>query len=124
MTYLKNILFALDKLGNAISGGNHKCTISGRIGYYCVNAIAAVKWFWLFLQSIVDFAFYPIDGKGHCKQAYLKEQTNEFYKLNSFKLLALFVLTFVTLIACVAISVLTWSYYLIKLFYKKITLEN
>lgn len=115
-TYAKEVLISLDRVGNALSGGNSLCTISGRTGYYAQFSLMSVRWFWVILEKVIDFAFYPIDGKGHCYQAFLKETDNEFYELNSFKALALFVLAVITCGSCIVISLFTWSYHLIKKF--------
>jgi len=118
MTYARSVLMALDRLGNALSGGNSLCTISGRTGYYARFSLLSVRWFWILLEKVIDFAFFPFDGKGHCYQAYLKETKNEFYRLNSFRFLALFVLAVLTIPTCVLISSISWPIYFVKLLIK------
>jgi len=120
MTYAKSVLIAIDQLGNAIAGGNPDCTISGRIGYYHSISVVPYLWYWSVLAFIVDITFYPFDGKGHCRQAYEKEQLNEFYELNSFKLLALFVLTLIVLGSCLIMCPLFWIIYGVKTFINRI----
>lgn len=100
MTYIKNILVSIDQLGNTISGGNPDNTISGRIGFFANHAFIYVKWYWLFLQMIVNATFYPLDGPCHCHQAYHNEEDEEYYHV---KFLGLFVLSLITLFSCLII---------------------
>lgn len=75
--WLKEVLMALDRLGNAICKGNSLCTVSGRTGYYSENVnikSESVSLFWTTLEKIIDWAFLPIDGPNHCKQTYKKEK--------------------------------------------------
>lgn len=120
MTYAKSVLIAIDQLGNAIAGGNPDCTISGRIGYYNERSVEPYLWYWQILRFIVDLTFYPFDGKEHCKQAFEKEYFNEFYSLNSFKGLALFVLSLMVVGTCAILCPLFWLIHLIKYLVGKI----
>ena len=70
MWWLKNILIAIDQLGNAISGGNPDNTISATTGYMANFSNSPYKVFWKILEKIIDFTFYPMDGKGHCISSY------------------------------------------------------
>ncbi len=72
--YIFSILIAIDKLGNAIAGGSHLNTISGRVGFFA-NVKNAALWplYWAIIELLINWAFYPIDGTNHCYQAYLKE---------------------------------------------------
>jgi len=119
MTYAKSVLIAIDQLGNALAGGNPDCTISGRIGYYSTHSKGLIKLYWLALEAVVDFTFYPFDGYDHCYQAYVKEQKNEFYTLNSFKVLALLVLSIITLGSCAILAPIFWLIYGIKTLIKE-----
>jgi len=119
MTYAKGILISIDQLGNAIAGGNPDCTISGRTGYYAHHSKGLILIYWLTLQAVIDFTFYPFDGYSHCYKAYRKEERNEFYKLNSFKFLALLVLSIITVGSCLILAPLFWLIYGVKLLIKE-----
>lgn len=121
-TYVKRVLIGIDKLGNAIAGGNEECTISGRTGYHAENTTGPMLYYWLFLQLIIDITFYPWDGMGHCKQAYEKE-TDKFLELKSFRGLALFVLSLFTLVSCAIMAPVFWIIYGIKTLIKKIAMS-
>ena len=83
--YLKNLFLAieqlfesrpkwvpmnLDKVGNALCAGDYRATVSGRVGYHALN----LKLYWVILEWVIDAAFYPIHGKGHCLMAYELEE--------------------------------------------------
>lgn len=70
--YISHIFIAIDQFGNALAGGNSDNTISARVGnynhhYYEKNK---VPWYWSLFERIIDTAFYPVDGPGHCHEAY------------------------------------------------------
>lgn len=113
MTYVKEILVAIDQLGNAIAGGSSQCTISGRTGYYAINAYASILWYWIALQFIIDFTFYPWDGKGHCFQAYEKEES-KFKEVKHAVPLVLFLLSLITICSCLIIAPISWTIFGIK----------
>lgn len=75
-----NVLIAVDKLGNTLSGGNHNSTISARVGYFSENPKNSIvgRLYWKGLEKIIDFSFKPMDGDNHCHQAYVKEGGNLF----------------------------------------------
>lgn len=99
--YWLNIGISLDKLGNSISGGSHKVTISARTGKHA-NTPGAFKTYWKLQESIINFAFHPVDGPDHCHNAYKKERedTEVMREGNPFLrgILAIIVLTFCILI--------------------------
>lgn len=64
---LYRILLAVDKLGNALSGGDHNVTISARLGYMTHHRD---MWWAHFVAMIVDLSFFPVEGKGHCLNAW------------------------------------------------------
>ena len=70
--YFLNVGISLDKLGNSLSGGSHKVTISARTGKHA-NTPGTYKTYWQLQQAIINFAFYPVDGPDHCQEAYKKE---------------------------------------------------
>jgi hypothetical protein len=108
---------AIDKLGNAIAGGNHNCTVSGRVGYYQYNAKKPWIFYWKFLAVVIDAAFFPLDSHHHCREAYLKEKNEKFSDTKN--IAAIFVLSILTLVSCAAIAIVTWSILLVKTLIKK-----
>lgn len=69
MGWLPNILIAIDQLGNALAGGHPDVTISARVGYHTLPGQPKSR-YWSLLRRVIDFTFWPIDGDGHCRQAY------------------------------------------------------
>lgn len=80
MSYLGNFFLSIDQLGNVIAGGNPDNTISARIGYYNQHNITKNKapWQWRFFEKIIDFSFWPIDGKNHCHEAFHNDAGEDF----------------------------------------------
>ena len=74
MPYWFNLLVAIDQLGNAIADGNPDNTISARVGYFASDEHKSkIKPYWKMLERIIDFTFEPIQGPGHCHNAWLAE---------------------------------------------------
>jgi uncharacterized membrane protein len=76
--WLVNTFKAQDRFLNALCGGHADNTISARVGYHIT---AGGHWhspFWRGLALMIDSTFKPIDGDGHCEQAYAQEK-NYFY---------------------------------------------
>ena len=94
------VLVAVDQLGNAIAGGNPDSTISARVGYFSQNANRG-KAYWKILESIIDFAFYPIDGPRHCYQAWQAEDEH-FWRGSD---LTRFILSLIIIITCPIIAI-------------------
>lgn len=119
MDYKKNYigknLNQLSQLGNTLIDGEVDISISGRIGY---NNIYHYNWFWGVCQKIVDFAFYPLDGWGHCYDAYKNDKNESYNPGGSF--IALVILISLVTIVCIPLSVLSWAYLGIKLLIKYI----
>jgi len=67
-----NILLSIDQFGNAVANGNPDSTISARAGYYANYGISETKHprYWKFIEKMIDFAWWPIERKNHCKEAY------------------------------------------------------
>jgi hypothetical protein len=65
-------LIAFDQLGNAIARGNPDTTISARVGYYANynNSKPGSMKFWKFTEKMINFAWWPYERDGHCKDAY------------------------------------------------------
>jgi len=74
MSWIKGVLIAIDQLGNAIAGGNPDATISARTGYFANAAKSDFRYYWVTMEYIIDFSFYPIDGPNHCYESYLDEK--------------------------------------------------
>jgi len=75
MNWAVGVLIGVDQLGNAIAAGNPDSTISARVGYFadkdtCSFQERCIKYYWLILEWVINFAFLPIDGPVHCLQAY------------------------------------------------------
>lgn len=74
LPYWFNVLVALDQLGNALADGNPDNTISARVGYFASNKYPCrLKRYWQTLERIIDSTFEPIQGPGHCYNAWLAE---------------------------------------------------
>lgn len=93
-TYLGNILVAIDQLFNALAAGDADGTISARLGY--LQAKRPDDWT-DFLAEVVDMTFFPVDGEGHCRQAYEKDESEAYLKGND---TALAILSLFVLIGC------------------------
>ena len=109
--YINNVLIGLDQLGNALAGGNPDNTISGRTGYFAIHSGYYTKWFWMLMQFIIDFTFFPIDGWHHCQMAYEAEKDEEFYALRKF---AIFIFVLITVVCCLVLSIIFYFVYLIR----------
>ncbi|WP_444932280.1 hypothetical protein ACJJIF_11100 [Microbulbifer sp. SSSA002] len=70
--WLRNVLIALDRLGNAIAGGSPNATISARCGYFSRVTETPFRRYWRFLERVINYALLPIDGPDHCYQSYLR----------------------------------------------------
>lgn len=108
MSYLGNFFVSIDQLGNVLAGGNPDNTISSRVGYYTEAFYPAEKvpLKWKVFKNIINFTFYPIDGKAHCKEAYYNDVGEEFDKgTNDF---AVALLAILISISCIFISILLY----------------
>ncbi len=112
MTYFKNLLVGIDQFGNAICGGNPDNTISARIGYFALPTSKTSGYYWQGVEAIVNFTFWPVDGPGHCLQAFEADPEEIFYDNNGDVFKGL--LSVVIVIACVPISTLLYLYWLVK----------
>jgi hypothetical protein len=112
MSYLKNILIGIDQLGNTIAGGNPDCTISGRIGYYANHAISVTRWYWIAMQAIVNFTFYPLDGLEHCYYAYQNEEDENYIAPKG---VLIFILSFITIGSCFILAPLHYVLWFFKI---------
>lgn len=78
--YISHLFIAVDQFGNALAGGNSDNTISARVGYYNHHYYGKnkVPWYWSLFERIIDTAFYPVDGPGHCHEAYHNDPAEVF----------------------------------------------
>lgn len=103
------MLVAIDQLGNTLAGGDPDITISARVGFFAnYSENRSYYYYWKFLERVIDFTFYPLDGSGHCLQA-LKADNEQGHTHGSDIMRALLGLIAVT--ACLFIAVITWSAY-------------
>ena len=102
-SYMLNIGISLDKLGNSLSGGSHKITISARTGKHA-NKPGPYRTYWKLQEAIVNFAFLPVDGPDHCFQAYTKEKKDSEYMREGNKIVR-GVLACIILPSCILIGV-------------------
>jgi hypothetical protein len=70
--YVLDILVSIDQLANAIGGGNPDCTISARTHVLHGR-------YWRLVERVIDYAFFPVDGEGHCRQAFENEPDEIYY---------------------------------------------
>lgn len=108
MGYLLNIGISVDQLGNALTGGDPDNTISARVGYH--NHQKNTPFQWVILRYIIDITFYPVDGWGHCHQAYHSDPSEDFTKGSNIALAFLFILI---LANCIIISIILYFLWLI-----------
>ena len=114
-SYLGNNFNAWSQAANAFTGGHADVSISARIGEK--NLYDKVNWFWRSAMWIVDNTFYPVDGKGHCYNAYLNDSYEDYQSNRLPKQLQVFGLYMVACIVVLFCSILApifWSYELIK----------
>jgi hypothetical protein len=81
VSYLFNLLVAVDQLFNVLAGGNPDVTISGRIGWHCKNSESV---FWHTLRMVVDNTFAPLDGEQHCYTTLLEDSDVDTLSTNVF----------------------------------------
>ena len=104
-SYWLNLGISLDKLGNSVSAGSNKITISGRTGKYS-HTEEPYNPLWKLQEAVINFAFYPVDGPNHCLEAYkkekhLREEMREGNKLARLVMFWLIVLEFCVIIGVV-----------------------
>jgi|JI7StandDraft_1071085.scaffolds.fasta_scaffold483599_1 hypothetical protein len=119
MRYLFNLLVSIDQLGNTICGGNPDCTISARIGYFASLKTGIYRYYWKFVESIVDFTFWPLQGPGHCFKAY-QNDPGDVVNNNNVAFFRL-IMTFFIMATCIPMSAF---FYLIYPFRKLLKLER
>jgi len=98
--YIYRVLLGFDKLFNAIAGGNEEIAISARVGYYSMNGGK----YWRFLRSLINFAFYPVDGQYHCEKSAANEINNDGDIFHDAGVIDFAVLTLIIFITCPLIA--------------------
>jgi hypothetical protein len=79
---LQEAFLAVDRRVNALCGGDPKSTISARVGYfskhYRSKGLKRGR-YWRLLEKVINYAFKPLDGPGHCQMA-MEIEGHERYK--------------------------------------------
>ena len=117
MSYIVNFFVSIDQLGNTIAGGNPDNTISSRVGFYNKhNTIPGEKapWQWRLFQKIINLSFWPIDGKGHCHEAFHNDAGEDFDK-NTKNILVAILAAVIIIPSCVLISILLYTLYALRI---------
>ena len=78
MSWILNVLIAIDQLGNAITGGNPDNTISARAAHFSRFSDSKFKHYWKIIEKIIDLTFEPVDGENHCLKSYHNEKGHHF----------------------------------------------
>ena len=119
MSWLRNVLIGIDQLGNTVAGGNPDVTVSARVGYNAKMVKGKTRHYWLLMELLINFTFYPDDGPNHCYEAYMADK-NEEHKHGSDWMR--FILSVFIIVGCIFLSVITRLYVLIfpKAHYSKL----
>ena len=117
-SYWLNLGLSFDKLGNCLSGGSHKITISARTGKHA-NEPGPYKSYWELQEAIINFAFLPVDGPEHCWQAYQKEIDDAEHMRHGNKFVR-GILALIVLPSCLIIG----SFLRVLFFFKKINFTS
>ena len=80
MSYIESVASGFSNFLNAVAGGNPDVSISARTGYLAEKISLDYRWYWLLVRYFIDLIFLPIEGPGHCRRAYLNDQTERFKK--------------------------------------------
>lgn len=103
MKWFLRILIAIDQLGNAIAGGYPDAVISARVGYFANKEKSPIQRYWIALEWVIDFAFYPIDGPNHCLCSLNDDKDEKFIHGSDF---ARAILGLIIIAACIFIAVI------------------
>ncbi len=116
MPKIITILITIDRIGNAIAGGNPNAVISARVGYFSSKKKTPFRRYWQFLEIVINFSFYPIDGPNHCFRAFQNDKNNNFIHGSDFAKATLgIIIIFASLFIAVSLRVATvvipsWHY--------------
>jgi hypothetical protein len=108
-SYFGRLANCLSQLAHTISGGAADVSISGKTGYK--TFVKKSDW-WESLRVIVDFAFKPIDGVDHCKNAYMVDK-NEKYHIGE-GLIQDIICSIFVIIFCPIISIFSYTYLAVR----------
>lgn len=117
-SYIYRVFVGIDQLGNAVAGGNPDNTISGRTGYFAKSAHDSVRWYWIILEKLINFTFYPLDGPEHCDQAYRNDELEDYYVLKG---IMFFILSIITIASCAILCPLFYLLLFLKVVKPPIT---
>jgi len=96
-------------LGNSVAGGNPDVTVSAPVDYNAKEVKGKTRYYWLLMEFIINFTFYPVDGSNHCYEAYLEDK-DESHQHGSD--LMRFLLSVFIIIGYIFLSVITRIYVL------------
>lgn len=116
MSYIGTVFRSIDQLGNALAGGNSDTTISGRIGFFANHDYTITRWYWIILEKIVDFTFWPLDGPNHCHDSYHADENEDYHDVNG---VAIFILSLIILATCPIIMLLLYPLWGLKIINNK-----
>ena len=116
--YISNLFVSIDQLGNALAGGNADNTVSARVGYYNHHypeyQKEGVPWYWSWFENIIDFTFYPVDGWGHCHEAYHND-ASEIFDSRVTNFLIAIAAGLIIIPSCIVIVTLLYVLYLFRI---------
>lgn len=112
MGYIANFFVSIDQLGNVIAGGNPDNTVSSRVGYYNQHNSSGEKapWQWRLFEKIINFSFWPIDGPGHCHEAFHNDAGEEFDE-NTNNIIFAILASVIIIPSCLFICILLYTLY-------------
>ena len=112
-TYIGRVLIAINQLCNALSGGNEDVAISARTGHGAnIVQNKNTKWYKV-LESIIDLAFYPVEGPMHCLNSYYRDRSEDYHISKGNKIGTVIVSIFV-IIGSILISIVTWTIWIFR----------
>lgn len=103
-TFLGRVFMALDRLGNALTGGHDLITLSARLGY--IKKTRNMKWTNA-IMWVVDTTFYPLDGKGHCMSSFERMSEMIVGSVDFMRRgndVALFFMSLIVVLSCIIIA--------------------
>ena len=106
--YLVEVLEGIDKLLNAVAGGNNEVTVSARCGHFLHKTGSK---YWKCAAGMIDISFYPYQGWGHCELARNYEGDRFHREPELFGKVVFITGIFVV---CVFLSIISYTYLLIK----------
>lgn len=107
--FVSHLFLSIDQFGNVLAGGNSDNTISARIGFYNHHAYLKkdVPGYWKFLEWVIDTTFEPVDGKGHCHEAYHND-AGEIFNTEVTKLFIV-IAGVIIILSCIVIAFFLYS---------------